>query len=143
MRRIFAGLIVVTVAGLMLPILPLAMAETIACPPGAAFNTQTGQPCTSVSTIVQTSQCLNLIRELRQGARGTDVTQLQQFLRTQGDFTYPTNTGNIGSVTVTAIQKFQRRNGISPVGYVGAITRAKIKQLSCTGSGGTSASSGA
>jgi peptidoglycan hydrolase-like protein with peptidoglycan-binding domain len=86
---------------------------------------------------------VNLTRNLALGSQGTDVTQLQQFLLAHGDLN-TTATGYFGILTQAAVIKFQTQNGISPVGSVGPITRAKITALtnSCTtAAGGNSTTS--
>jgi len=52
---------------------------------------------------------LSIMRSLYIGIRGTDVTQLQTFLKTVGDFTYPEITGYYGNVTAQAVQRYQCR----------------------------------
>jgi chitodextrinase len=85
---------------------------------------------------------VNLTRNLALGSSGTDVTQLQQFLVTQGDLT-AAPTGYFGTLTQAAVEQFQKANNISPVGSIGPITRAKITALtnSCTTAGGGSSTS--
>jgi peptidoglycan hydrolase-like protein with peptidoglycan-binding domain len=54
------------------------------------------------------------------------VKILQEFLITKG-FLVATADGNFGPKTETAVKKFQRANGVSPLGIVGPQTRALIK----------------
>jgi len=70
-----------------------------------------------------------------------DVKQLQDFLRDQGHFTFPTSTGNYFQVTLDAVKKFQKARGISVVsGYFGPQSRAAANDLLLPGvSGGISA----
>lgn len=82
---------------------------------------------------VSRSACIDLQSDLFLGIE-TDVTSLQQFLAAQGDFSY-TQTGFFGLHTESAVEVFQKANGISPTGYVGPLTRAKIKALSCNANG--------
>lgn len=79
-----------------------------------------------------TSQvCTNLVRNVNRFSRGADVVALQKFLISSGYLSSEV-TGYYGSLTVSAVMKFQRANGISPVnGNVGPLTRAKIKALTC------------
>ncbi len=65
------------------------------------------------------------------GLKNSDVTCLQKFLLSQGNTIYPEGliTGYFGSSTKSAVVRFQQKYGISPTGYVGQLTRAKIKQL--------------
>lgn len=79
--------------------------------------------------------CPVLSRTLSFGVRGSDVTQLQNFLIAQGHLAAGNNTGHFGSLTQAAVQSFQRSKGIvssgtpSTTGYgaVGPRTRALIK----------------
>ena len=60
-----------------------------------------------------------------------EVKCLQTFLKNQGVSIYPEGliTGNFGSLTKTAVIRFQAKYGISQTGYVGPITRAKINSI--------------
>lgn len=63
-----------------------------------------------------------------------EVSQLQRFLHSTGDFTYPRITGYFGPVTEEAVLKWQIRNGIvtsgSPgSGIVGPRTREAMKKV--------------
>jgi|GEM_PF-4680615 len=85
------------------------------------------------------SSCPNLTRTLSRGAKGNDVTQLQDFLISQGDLAGGNNTGFFGALTEAAVKKFQCRSNVvcsgTPVstgyGTVGAKTRAAIMR-SCS-----------
>lgn len=65
-------------------------------------------------------------RDLYLGLRNDqDIVRLQQFLRDQGHFTFPENTGNFLGVTRAAVVKFQKAQGITPAsGYFGPLTRS-------------------
>jgi peptidoglycan hydrolase-like protein with peptidoglycan-binding domain len=108
----------------------------------AALEAQLAALEASSSTPASTSSCtpLTITRSLALGSTGTDVFALQQFLRSKGYYTYPLITGYYGAVTVKAVAAFQSANGISPVGSVGPLTRAKIAALtsSCIIAGGGS-----
>jgi hypothetical protein len=69
-------------------------------------------------------------RDLDLSAEGADVTQLQNFLMTQG-MTIPAGaTGYFGPQTQAALIQFQLANDIAPAaGYFGPITRAFIATL--------------
>ena len=68
----------------------------------------------------------DLMFGMRQDA---EVMRLQEFLRDTAVYSGPI-TGNFFSLTLAAVQAFQKREGISPaVGYVGSITRARINGL--------------
>lgn len=82
-----------------------------------------------------TGSCVNLLNNLKYGMRDAkangDVFVLQKFLQTKG-YLNTNPTGFFGGMTLTAVKKFQATNGISPVaGYVGIITRTKIRSLTC------------
>ncbi|MEK7630416.1 MAG: peptidoglycan-binding protein, partial [Patescibacteria group bacterium] len=64
-----------------------------------------------------------LTRELAMGDEGDDVKTLQSFLAADPSL-YPEGliTGYFGGLTKAAVQKFQTRHGISPVGRVGPMT---------------------
>ena len=63
-------------------------------------------------------------RDLYLGIRNSDVEQLQNFLKDQGDYTGPV-TGYFGVLTRAGVKKFQENNNIVPaVGYFGPKTRS-------------------
>jgi len=67
---------------------------------------------------------------LHVGSSGPEVSTLQQILKDQGYFAYPTITGYYGSATWKAVAAFQWANGLEAVGYVGPTTRALLDSLS-------------
>lgn len=131
-----------------------ATSGTVPQPAPAPIQQQkTAKPVTMPqTTTVFSSGCPSLSRTLFRGARGTDVTQLQNFLVKQGDLAVGNNTGYFGALTEAAVKLFQKRNGIvssgtpSRTGYgaVGPKTRAAIARIcsSTTTSGGTSYAQG-
>lgn len=100
----------------------------------------TGQSSAQSSTAVAVSPsfqhrvCSALYRNLSMGMRGDDVLALQEFLQAQGYF-YATPIGYYGRLTAQAVARWQAANGISAVGAVGPLTRARIVAW-CGGSGG-------
>ncbi len=66
---------------------------------------------------------------LRRGSSGTEVKSVQLSLKELGYFTYPKVTGYYGSITETAVKKFQRDNNLKADGVVGSNTRAALKAL--------------
>lgn len=64
-------------------------------------------------------------RALTVGARGDDVTCLQEYLASSGHLSVSA-TGYFGNLTKAAVAAWQADNGVSPaVGYFGSISRAK------------------
>lgn len=74
-------------------------------------------------------------RDLYFGLRSDpEVVGLQNFLRSQGYFDYPTPTGNFFTITLQAVKKFQQANGVTPLGgYFGPKSRAVANQLISSG----------
>src|SRR3989338_8372987 len=83
----------------------------------------------STSALV-TSASLSFTRSLSLGVSGSDVSQLQQFLKEQGFYTYSEITGYFGQITKQAVIDFQKAYGINPIGIAGPQTQAKITSLS-------------
>lgn len=84
-------------------------------------------------SLAQTSAAnapLVITRPLAFGAKGADVSALQQFLKNLAYFKYPTITGYYGLVTWKAVAAFQVDNGLESVGSVGPKTRTLIAKLS-------------
>jgi uncharacterized repeat protein (TIGR01451 family) len=82
------------------------------------------------------SDCVVLTSDLRYRARDIntngDVSTLQDFLSVKG-YLNSEPTGYFGVGTLAAVKKYQSANGITPTGFVGALTRAKIKAQTCGG----------
>jgi len=74
-----------------------------------------------------TVQAATLYRSLDVGMSGSDVSALQTYLASDVSL-YPQGlvTGYYGSLTRSAVMKFQTRHGISAVGRVGPITLAAL-----------------
>ncbi len=72
----------------------------------------------------------DLNRSLALGRRGDDVRTLQKYLAQDPEI-YPEGlaTGFFGRLTEKAVRNFQTKYGIDPVGVVGPITRAKLREL--------------
>ncbi|HEX4104537.1 MAG TPA: fibronectin type III domain-containing protein [Candidatus Paceibacterota bacterium] len=69
-------------------------------------------------------------RDLSQGDQGNDVAALQTFLNDEGYYPQALFTGYFGSLTQTALIKFQQANNIQPAnGYLGPITQHKIEDV--------------
>lgn len=78
----------------------------------------------------QVSASSPFTREIGLGATGDDVTQLQAYLAADKSL-YPEGkvTGYYGSLTVTAVKRFQAKYGITQLGRVGPMTLAKLNEL--------------
>jgi peptidoglycan hydrolase-like protein with peptidoglycan-binding domain len=78
--------------------------------------------------------CYNIVNNLKYKDRDVnkngEVTVLQNFLLSKKYMTVNA-TGYFGVLTLKGVKNFQRTNSISPTGFVGPITRAKIKSLTC------------
>ncbi|WP_228353965.1 peptidoglycan-binding domain-containing protein [Variimorphobacter saccharofermentans] len=66
---------------------------------------------------------------LKKGSRGNEVKVVQSTLMDLGYFTYPKTTGYYGSVTVAAVKRFQKDNGLSADGIVGKITQKALLSI--------------
>lgn len=138
--------VLITVAGLSLFALGgLAFAQTAptssvpGCTAGAMYSSTTGQPC---SLPASTTVCTNITQNLHLGSQDStggigsqdNVTMLQNFLVAKGylTITNPSAYGTFGPLTQVAVINFQTASGITPAsGFVGPITRALIRELSC------------
>ncbi len=82
-------------------------------------------------------QCADISFNLGYTSKDTDannnaVSMLQDFLSAKGYLTV-SYSGYFGRATKAAVIAFQKDNGINGTGYVGPITRAKIKAIDCDG----------
>lgn len=71
---------------------------------------------------------VSLLKDLKSGSMGADVTALQSFLEGKKMLIMPKGIakGTYGAVTAQALQKYQRANGLKVTGILDALTRAKI-----------------
>lgn len=88
-----------------------------------------------VDPLGSVSSCLTVSTNLRYKMRDTvgqdgDVNTLQDFL-IAGGYMQGESTGYFGAGTLKAVKMFQQRQGLSSTGYVGVLTREKIKMVSC------------
>ncbi|WP_026691557.1 peptidoglycan-binding protein [Alteribacter aurantiacus] len=79
---------------------------------------------------------------LREGMNHGDVTELQDWLRSEGHFTFHTSTGYFGSITRQAVRDFQRDAGISADGIAGPQTFNAMGVNGGSSSSGSTVSSG-
>ena len=72
----------------------------------------------------------NMRYRMRDVSVNNEVSDLQDYLIAEGYLSGNT-TGFFGVATLKAVKSFQAQNGLISSGYVGPVTRAKIKSLSC------------
>jgi peptidoglycan hydrolase-like protein with peptidoglycan-binding domain len=72
-----------------------------------------------------------LYHGLRDSQVNGEISKLQDFLFRFNYMSVRSVTGYFGIVTLNAVKKFQAQNGISTTGYVGPITRERIRANSC------------
>ncbi len=86
------------------------------------------------------SSCVSINNNLRYRANDAntngEVSVLQDFLQTNG-YLQSNPVGFFGLMTTAAVKSFQSANGITSTGYVGPITREKIKTQTCSGQVGS------
>ncbi len=83
-------------------------------------------PTLQTSGSVYGASTFKFVNNFGFGTRSSDVVELQKILRSEGFFTYPTNTGYYGSVTQTAVRAYQIHYGISSTGNVDSLTRTQL-----------------
>lgn len=79
--------------------------------------------------------CVDLQNNLRYRSRdantNNEVSSFQDFLQTNNYLSLEP-TGFFGIMTLKAAKDFQKAVGISPTGFIGQLTRAKIKAMTCS-----------
>lgn len=118
MKKYIIGLVVLSL--FIIPSLSLAQISDVDPNP-------TASDCVSL-------QSSGLRYRSRDANTNGEVSLLQDFLQTKG-YLNSEPTGYFGILTLKAVKDFQKDSGITPTGYVGAITKAKISSL--TGCDGT------
>ena len=91
-------------------------------------------------TSAQTVTCPALSKNLSLGSRGPEVVKLQNFLISQNFLALGSNSGYFGKLTQTAVQQWQKKNGVvssgtpATTGYgsVGAKTRKAMAACAAT-----------
>lgn len=112
---------------LTMPVKP----ETVSSTPGNPASNQPGKvPEVSPSR----RPCIYIEQNLGYGARdrvtNNSVTNYQTFLKLHG-YLKVEPTGYFGPLTLAATKAFQRDSGIITTGFVGRLTRAQMKVMSC------------
>jgi hypothetical protein len=88
-------------------------------------------PITVVQVSTPTGQVLgvavfNFKRNLKLGATGDDVQELQKYLISQGYLVLKNPTKYFGAMTMKALKAWQKAKGLPNTGYFGAMSRAEI-----------------
>jgi hypothetical protein len=90
---------------------------------------------TLIATTPQPMGCYSFTHNLYVGSRDEvnsgEVTNLQNFLSSQGYFSGSVATGYFGPITMRAVMNYQRDNGVYSTGYFGALTRANVASRNC------------
>lgn len=89
---------------------------------GSTATQITTQTQTSASASASASGVYTFTEFLSVGSQDAEVTALQQRLAALGFYSGPI-TGYFGTLTETAVKKFQSAKGIDPTGYIGPGTR--------------------
>ena len=88
----------------------------------------------SLAGVDAQAACVTITHNLRflssDKTTGGDVSKLQTFLKNTGYLTAAPS-GYFGGQTLTAVKKFQAKEGINATGYVGPVTIGKIANKSC------------
>ncbi len=92
----------------------------------AITSTATASKITPKIGKVLGASTFRFVSNLKKGINSDAVKQLQEKLRAEGYFTYPTSTGYFGTVTVDAVKAYQKAKGLPSTGFVGPLT---IKEL--------------
>lgn len=116
-----------------------ALVSQIAALQAQITNAPQAAPVSTPQAAVQATVCPAITRALAVGARGSDVTALQTFLKARGYFNDEA-TGYFGALTQAAVQRMQAANNIvssgtaesTGYGMLGPRTRALITNLCAT-----------
>lgn len=92
-------------------------------------TSQTTQTTVTSAEPVEVITDIIFYRDLKQGIRGEDVKQLQEFLMEQGFLKIGIATGYYGILTKQGLAKYQRSVGLKPNGIFDASTREYINSL--------------
>ena len=107
----------------------VASSASSASPGATVTQATTGQTITkTIST--PSGIIITITKTLKVGSQNSEVRSLQQALA-QDKTIYPEGkvTGYFGALTKKAVQNFQKKSGIEPVGYVGPQTRKKLNEV--------------
>lgn len=92
---------------------------------GYGYGYGYGSNTPTVPTVVTPAKHM-FMSNLGYGMRSADVVELQNRLKMEGHFTFPTSTGYFGPITRAAVQAYQTAHNIPSTGFVGPLTRAAL-----------------
>lgn len=98
----------------------------------APISQATGDVDTATTSTCLTLTSDNLRFKSKDATTNGEVSDLQDFL-VAASVLKTQVTGFFGLSTFSAVKQFQKMSGLNPTGYVGPITKAKIKEVSCSG----------
>jgi len=107
-------------------------AMTASCPSGYTCSSKPSTATLSASTSVSSSGAYSFDTYLyvgmtKIGVANSDVSALQKRLKADGIYSGPI-TGYFGPLTKTAVEAYQTKHGLSPIGVVGPSTRNLLNQ---------------
>ncbi|MFA6297462.1 MAG: peptidoglycan-binding domain-containing protein, partial [Candidatus Paceibacterota bacterium] len=102
--------------------------STVALSSGKVLGASTEELNASTTGKVLGASTFQFTSHLRRGASSDSVKQLQERLRAEGFFTYPTSTGYFGPITFAAVKAYQVKHGILSTGFVGILTTAELNK---------------
>ena len=96
----------------------------------AQVNELQSQLATAKEEIKEVKEEIKFNKTLAFGAKGEEVKELQEFLKSQGTEIYPEGlvTGYFGFLTQAAVRRWQEKYGIESVGIVGPRTLEKLNE---------------
>ena len=108
----------------------VTVARFAGCTAGAAFSSTTGLSCAGAPAVgeVLGASTFKFTTYLSFGMTSDMVKELQERLRAEGFFTYPTSTGYFGPITLAAVKAYQTAHAIPATGLVGPLTIAELNK---------------
>lgn len=84
-----------------------------------------------VGSLASSTPIMHFVRILKKGDKDIEIEHLQEILSVDQD-AYPEKyvTGYFGSLTQTALQRFQKKHGLSQTGIVDAVTQKELNTVS-------------
>ena len=111
------------------PATPANVTTPDGCAAGNKFSTTTGRNCNAATPAIGKvlgAEKFNFTKFMKNGSKGTEIIELQNFLTTLG-YTLVAD-GKFGPKTKGAVVKFQIANSLKGDGIVGALTRAVLNK---------------